>query len=226
MTARLAPLEAYRLWAETWESDPSAIVALESRWTAPWLADLRGKRVCDIACGAGRWMMHAQAQEASVFGTDFCREMLLQASRKPGVAGHLILADSSCLPFADACSDVALCALSLGHIPAIESAMAELARIVRSGGRLIVTDFHPDACRHGWKRTFRSGGQSFEIETYPYTKECLIDCAQNGGLVLEDLLEPCFDEPEREIFCRAGRPDLFEQVRGIPAVLIARWRRP
>ena len=37
---RLEPLPAYRLWAETWESDPSAIVALESRWAAPWLVDL------------------------------------------------------------------------------------------------------------------------------------------------------------------------------------------
>jgi hypothetical protein len=40
------------------------------------------------------------------------------------------------------------------------------------------------------------------------------------------MLEPCFDEPERPYFERAGRPDLFEQARGLPAVLIARWTRP
>ena len=161
-----------------------------------------------------------------MFGTDFCREMLLQARKKPSLAGKLVLAHSAALPFASECADAALCALSLGHIPEAAKAIAELARILRKGGRLIVTDFHPDALLHGWKRTFRSGGQSFEIETYPYTKESLIDHARRSGLVLEDLLEPCFDEPEREIFLRAGKPELFEQTRGIPAVLIARWRRP
>src|SRR5712692_10599990 len=108
---RLTPLEGYQLWSETWESDPSAIVALESRWTAPWLADLRGKTVLDISCGTGRWLAHAQAQGATVFGTDLCREMLQQASKKPGVAGKLAQADSTHLPLATATADVVICAL-------------------------------------------------------------------------------------------------------------------
>ena len=108
----------------------------------------------------------------------------------------------------------------------METPLAELARIVRPGGRLIVTDFHPDAHRHGWKRTFRNNGRLYEIQQYPYTKERLIECARQSGLVLRELLEPCFEEPERPIFQRAGKPELFEQVRGIPAVLLAQWTRP
>jgi len=223
---RLSPLRGYQLWAETWESDPSAIVALESRWAAPWLAGLRGKIVVDASCGVGRWLTHAQSQGAVVFGADLCREMLLQASRKPGLAPRLAQADTRQLPFRDRCADVALCALSLGHMEPMESALSEIARIVRQGGALIVTDFHPDAPSHGWKRTFRSNGQLFEIDQYAYTKERLIDCAKASGLILQDLLEPAFDEPERGIFNRAGKPDLYEQVRGIPAVLLARWTRP
>ena len=60
MPVSLAPLEAYRLWAQTWETDPSAIVALESRWLTPWLPDLHGKVFVDLSCGAGRWLIHAQ----------------------------------------------------------------------------------------------------------------------------------------------------------------------
>jgi len=107
----------------------------------------------------------------------------------------------------------------------MESALSEIARTVRQGGALIVTDVHPDAPSHGWKRTFRSNGWLFEIDQYPYTKERLIECARASGLILQDLLEPAFDEPERGIFNRAGKPDLYEQVRGIPAVLLARWTR-
>jgi malonyl-CoA O-methyltransferase len=226
MPIQIAPLPAYSLWAKTWESDPSAIVALESRWIAPWLSNLNGQVVVDLSCGSGRWLTHAQRQGATVFGTDLCPEMLLQAWQKPGLAGRLALADTRRLPLASGCADLTLCALSLGHLSPMESALAEMARIVRPGGSLIVTDFYPAALVRGWKRTFRNNGQLYEIETYPYTKERLIDCARENGLALQELLEPGFDEPERPIFVRAGKPELFEQVRGIPAVLLARWKRP
>jgi len=226
MPVRLSPLESYRLWSQTWESDPSAIVALESRWLTPWLAGLKGKVFLDLSCGVGRWLIHAQAQGATVFGTDLCAEMLIEARKKTTLAGRLSLADTRSLPIADARADVALCALSLGHMTPLEPAVIELARIVRPGGHLIVTDFHPGALRHGWKRTFHSNGESYEVETYPYTTDHLIECAGRSGLVLQELLEPCFGEPERDMFRAAGKPDLFEQARDIPAVLLARWKRP
>jgi malonyl-CoA O-methyltransferase len=152
--------------------------------------------------------------------------MLLQARKKTQLAGRLAVADTRSLPVADACADVALCALSLGHIAPLESAVTELARVVRPGGVLIVTDFHPGALGLGWKRTFLSQGELYEVETHAYTTDRLLNCAAQNGLVLQELLEPCFDEPERDIFRAAGKPDLFEQVRHIPAVLLARWKRP
>jgi ubiquinone/menaquinone biosynthesis C-methylase UbiE len=223
---RLSPLESYRRWSQTWESDRSAIVALESRWLSPWLTGLDGQVFLDLSCGVGRWLIHAQAQGAIVFGTDLCQEMLIEARKKTVLAERLAQADTRSLPFRDRCADIALCALSLGHITPLESAVTELTRIVRPGGDLIVTDFHPAALEHGWKRTFRSNGELYEVETHPYTTDQLLHCAEQNGLVLQELLEPCFDEPERDIFRAAGKPDLFEQVRGIPAVLLARWKRP
>src|SRR5215469_3001275 len=225
MPVRLPPLASYRLWSQTWERDPSAIISLESRWLYPWLDGLQGKLFLDLSCGAGRWLAHAQAQGATVFGADLCWEMLLEARKKSRLAGRLTLADTRRLPFPDACADVTLCALSLGHMTPIEPAVRELARLVRPGGSLIVSDFHPGALQHGWKRTFHNHGELYEVETHPYTTDQLLECAASGGLALQQLQEPCFDEPEREIFRAAGKPDLFEQVRNIPAVLLARWKR-
>jgi ubiquinone/menaquinone biosynthesis C-methylase UbiE len=226
MPVRLSPLESYRRWSQTWESDRSAIVALETRWLSPWLNGLNGRVFLDLSCGVGRWLIHAQAQGAIVFGSDLCPEMLIEARKKTVLSDRLALADSRSLPFRDGYADIALCALSLGHMTPVESAVTELARIVRPGGGLIVTDFHPGALGHGWKRTFRSDGELYEVETHPYTTDQLLQCAEQNGLVLQELLEPCFDEPEREIFLAAGKPELFEQVREIPAVLLARWKRP
>jgi len=97
---------------------------------------------------------------------------------------------------------------------------------VRPGGSLIVTDFHPDAYSRGWQRTFHSDGQLYEIEIHPYSVESLFGCADQNGLVLQNAMEPAFGEPERAIFERAGKPDLFDQVREIPAILLARWTKP
>jgi malonyl-CoA O-methyltransferase len=221
----LAPLDAYRLWAAGWDSDPSAIVALESRHLAPWLADLRGRRVLDISCGTGRWLEYAERQGAEIVGLDFCVEMLARAAGKSGLTSRLAVADAARLPVPDACADVLLCTLSLGHVRDAGAVMAEMARAARPGGVVIVTDFHPEAFRRGWKRTFRSGGQTYEIENFYHSLESLLDAASRSGLALEEATEPCFEDPERHMFVSAGKPALFDEVRGIPAVLLVRWRK-
>ncbi len=217
--------EAYRRWAPTWDADATALVALESRYLASMLADLHGARFLDVACGTGRWLLHARAQGATVAGVDFCREMLLEARTKPQIRGKLALADARLLPVPDGWADTVLMALALGHIEPLDAVIRELARAARIGGSVLVSDFHPDAAQRGWKRTFRRGGEVYEIENHPYTAEQLARAARSAGLELEELQEPCFGEPEREIFVRAGKHHLFDEARGIPAALIARWKR-
>jgi ubiquinone/menaquinone biosynthesis C-methylase UbiE len=221
----LAPLDAYRLWAEGWDNDPSAIVALESRYLTPWLADLSGRRVLDISCGTGRWLEYASRQGADIVGLDFCHEMLARAAGKAGLASKLAVADAARLPVPHACADLVLCTLSLGHVRDAAAVIAEMGRAARVGGTVIVTDFHPEAFRRGWKRTFKSAGQTYEVENFYHSLESLVDRASCCGLALEEAIEPCFGEPERHIFVEAGKPSLFDEVRGIPAVLLVRWRK-
>ena len=221
----LAPLDAYRLWAAAWDTDPSAIVALESRYLSPWLGDLRGRRVLDISCGTGRWLEYAARQGAEIAGLDLCAEMLARAARKAGLASRLAVADAAHLPVRDACAEVVLCTLSLGHVRDAASVVAQMARAARRGGTVIVTDFHPEAFRRGWKRTFRSEGRTFEVENHYHALQPLLDAARGCGLLLEETVEPGFGEPERAIFVNAGKPALFDEVQGIPAVLLARWRK-
>jgi malonyl-CoA O-methyltransferase len=222
---RLSPMEAYRLWASSWDRSDSPIVELERRYLSPWLRDLHGETFVDVGCGTGRWMLHAVQEGARAIGVDLSLEMLQQAAVKPGLRGRLAAADMAALPFGEGFADVVLCALSLGHCRDAASVVAGVLRMARTGGRVIISDFHPDAIRNGWKRTFECGGETLEVESYPYLIEDLMIQAHNSGYSLEQLLELNFGPEEEQIFLDAGRGDLLARVQNQPAVLLVCLRR-
>jgi malonyl-CoA O-methyltransferase len=215
-------VEGYRLWAETWDATPSPIVALEHRtllpWLEPWMDALTPRRTIDVGCGTGRW-----TARLSAIGIDASPAMLAVAARKGGLRGRLAVGDATALPVAGGVADLVLCALTFGHIRDQAGAMREFARVLQPGGTLILTDFHPGAAARGWRRTFRSGGQVYELENHPYTVPQLCEMAR--GLTLTHADEACIGEPECELFYRAGRLDLYEAACATPAVLLTRWVR-
>ena len=210
--------EGYELWAETWDDAGSPIVALEERFLAPWLQGLRPRCALDIGCGTGRWTMRLGA-----LGIDASFSMLAVASRKPGVRGRVAAGDAASLPLAGAVADLVLCTLTLGHVAAGAGALRELARVLAPGGTLILTDFHPAAAAHGWRRTFKHEDRVYELENYPYSVPELQQAATDLGL--EETVDAAFDLPERDLFVRAGRVELFEAACAVPAVLLTRWTR-
>jgi malonyl-CoA O-methyltransferase len=216
---QVSAAEGYALWAGTWDDTPSPVTALEHRALVPWIKGLDPRRAIDVGCGTGRWT----ARWTSAIGIDASHAMLAVAARKPGLAGRLAIADAAALPVASAAADLVLCALTFGHIRNQAGALGEFARILEPGGVLILTDFHPAAAAQGWRRTFRRGGQVYELENHPYRLEQLREIA--SGLALQDTAEATIGEPERPLFDRSGRPELFAAACATPAVLLTRWVR-
>jgi SAM-dependent methyltransferase len=212
--------EAYRYWAESFD-EGTPILALEERALLPLLPKIAGRRFVDIGCGTGRWLRWAIDNGAHAIGADLSMEMLRTAGRKPALVNNLIQADAMNTPFRDASADVVLSALVIGHLRPIAAALAELARIAAPGAQVIVTDFHPDALRRGWKRTFKHGSDTIEMESDSY------DVAElaHPDLALEHFLEVPFGEAERHFFEAAGKAAWFDEMRDQPAILIATFRR-
>lgn len=211
-------IAGYQLWAETWDATPSPIVALEYRALLPWMESIAPRRAIDVGCGTGRW-----TARLSALGIDASPAMLAVAARKEGLRGRLAVADAAALPVNSGSADLVLCALTFGHISDQAAAMHEFTRVLQPGGTLILSDFHPAAAARGWRRTFRRDGQVYELENHPHTVPQL--CEMAPGLTLACVAEECIGEPERELFHRAGRPDLFEAACAAPAVLLTRWVR-
>ena len=219
------PLEGYRLWAETYDEDPNPLLALEHRVLLGELGSLAGKRVLDVACGTGRWMATAQRRGATPLGIDLSKAMLSQAERKDQLAGRLALADACCLPMADEAVDIVICSFALRSMASVRVAIAELSRVAKHGGRVIVSDLHPDTAQLPWRSTFRNGTRVYEVAQHRYDVDEYLQAGREAGLQLLRRLAPRFGEPEREIFQRAGRKGQFESARRVPAVAILIWER-
>jgi SAM-dependent methyltransferase len=219
----VSPFEGHRIWAATYDESPNPMLALELRTLLPRLGDLRGRKFVDAACGTGRWLAEACSRGASAAGVDLSLEMLARTKRKTGRQVAIACADLLHPPLPYGWADIVVCAFSLAYVPALGEAVRSLARLLKLGGRLYISDIHPEGRRRGWTRSFRSGPEVYKIDHYFYTLEDLAKAGADASLTLTSLLEPCFGEPEKDIFRRAGRDHLFEEAAGVPALFVAEW---
>jgi SAM-dependent methyltransferase len=208
----LDPSDAYRLLAQDYDSHPNPLLPLEQRTMTLLFPPLRGARVVDAAAGTGRWASYCQTQGAQTIAADFCREMLASAPRPA------VLADANRLPLPDGFADVTICAFALGYAP---GCLPELARVTRQGGTVLVSDVHPEAIRRGWTRTFRHRAGAISVAHHSYALDDLVA----AGLRLDFLIERRFGAPERAVFEKAGKLEVFEEAARHPAIFVARWIR-
>jgi malonyl-CoA O-methyltransferase len=130
----------------------------------------------------------------------------------------------ACLPFRNATVDVVVSGLALGHARELERCMREIARVLRPGGTLLYSDFHPEALRRGLRRAFRAvdgARHELPVDGHPVARH------------LEGLRAAGFDEVDsREL--RAGMgfdvdfpgaAAFYETWHGTPLVLTVRARR-
>jgi demethylmenaquinone methyltransferase/2-methoxy-6-polyprenyl-1,4-benzoquinol methylase len=102
-------------------------------------------RVLDVACGTGDLsLMLFESGKARIVGLDFCRPMLEIASSKALKRGSdvsFIEGDALSLPFLDRSFEAATIAFGLRNLTSVEAGIAELWRVLRPGGKVIVLEF-------------------------------------------------------------------------------------
>jgi ubiquinone/menaquinone biosynthesis methyltransferase len=107
---------------------------------SPWVLDL-GAGTLDGAIE----ILH-QRPDANVVAADFTRAMLVAGRRKPGAAAvTLHAADSRRLPYRDGAFGAAFSGFCVRNLRDLALGLAELRRVVRSGGRLVILEFFQPA---------------------------------------------------------------------------------
>jgi ubiquinone/menaquinone biosynthesis C-methylase UbiE len=226
---RLAPEDAYRLWSETYDSEAdNVLLALERHVFLGCLSDasVAGKVVVDIGCGTGRhWDSLLSRQPCQLHGVDTSAEMLARLRmRYPDARLHR-RTGTRIGEFGDGCVDLVVSTLMLGYARDLRDELREWTRLLRLGGEIIVTEFHPEALRQGMMRTFVHRGKTYEIEHERFTVEELRSLFQSLHLEIVCFLERTLDESVRASFERQNHTDAYFKGFGIPLVLGFRLRR-
>jgi len=156
-----------------------------------------GDVLLDVGTGTGRALpalAAAAGPTGRVLGLDVTPDMLAEAREAGrGAAAALVLADARRLPIPDARVDGVFAAGLVQHLPEPAAGLAELARVVRPGGRLTI--FHPSgraalAARHG--RALRTDE--------PLAEGVLTPMLSAAGWQLT-----CYDDPPERFFVTAAR---------------------
>ncbi|HSN91651.1 MAG TPA: class I SAM-dependent methyltransferase [Anaeromyxobacteraceae bacterium] len=138
--------------------------AIEAEAVARSLALGPGDRVLDLACGHGRHARILSGRVASLVGLDRSGAYLRLAARARAPGAAFARGDVRALPFRDGAFDAAwswYASLFMFDDPTNERCLAEAARVIRPGGRLLVHHANPatlaERPRDSARRTLRDG---------------------------------------------------------------------
>lgn len=212
--------EAYRLWAPSYEAE-TAVSALDDLAVAD-LAPAPAGHLLDAGCGTGR-RLPPPPSGGLVVGVDLVYEMLAAGGRQHDRRHRLAATDIRNMPFAADTFDIIWCRLVLGHLPDLRPAYQEFFRVSKPGGRLVVTDFHPEALSAGHARTFRDErGLLHAVETHPHTTEQHERAAREAGFRVERTRDWRVGPEVRPFYQEASALERYQQQRGMPLLLALR----
>lgn len=216
-------LDGYAAWSATYDAPGNPLIQLEEAVLLALLDKLPAGRALDAACGTGRVSALLAARGHNVLGVDTSPEMLARARKKvPGATfldGRL-----EALPVDDGSFDLAVCCLALDHCADLGPPIAELARAVRPGGSVILTDIHPAMVHLGGQAAYvdADGARAF-VRAHPHLHSDYLSAFRAAGLDVDELIEP---PPNRAWFemqkgAWSNAPEAFVRAfDGIPAAIV------
>jgi ubiquinone/menaquinone biosynthesis C-methylase UbiE len=129
-----------------------------------------GEQVLDVGCGTGTLAMEVQSRVGAtgrVAGVDPGAQQIARARAKAARRNLPIefqIGVIEQLAFPDQTFDVVFSSLMMHHLPAPlkRQGVAEIARVLKPGGRLIIADFKRKQERQGQAARFHAGGSSMQ----------------------------------------------------------------
>lgn len=177
--------EGYDLWAPLYDHDGNILVALEEPAVAGILGEVAGLEVLDLGCGTGRHALRLAAAGARVTALDFSEGMLDEARRKAGAEGVAFRVHDLArpLPFPASAFDRVVSGLVLEHLEDPGRFFSEARRVLRPGGRAVVSAMHPSMFLRGKMAHFSDPATGMEVRpgSLPHGVGDLVMAALDAG---------------------------------------------
>jgi ubiquinone/menaquinone biosynthesis C-methylase UbiE len=211
--------EGYASWAPIYDVMNNALIDAEQPIVERAVADLTPGRALDAACGTGRHAQHLVARGHDTVGLDRSTAML-EVARKKVPDADLRTGELTALPFDEAAFDLAVCSLALTHLRDPAPAIAELARVVRAGGRVVLSDAHPTFVLILGQAVFPTPKGFAYVRNHVHLHSTYLAAFERAGLAVRECVEATM-EPNFEGGLFAAAADAAEALwDGIPVALV------
>ena len=176
-----------------------------------------GERVLDVASGSGDLARAFAARGAEVCLTDINSAMLERGRDRmldDGRLARAVQCDAERLPFSDATFDCVSVGFGLRNMTRMDAALAEMARVLKAGGRLLVLEFS-----QVWK-PLQAPYDFYSLRLLPWLGERVAGDAAAYRYLAESIRRHPDQEALRAMLERAGlaRVEYFNLAAGVVAV--------
>jgi ubiquinone/menaquinone biosynthesis C-methylase UbiE len=214
-----AVVNDYDTFAEAYSAGNEASL-INGYYTRPAIVDLAGdvagRRILDVGCGSGPISAVLRDRGATVVGFDSSTKMVELARNRLGPDADLRIASlGQPLPYPDGAFDDVIAALVLHYLQDWTAALAELRRILKPGGRLIVAVDHPFAvaiqqreaghkrdyfATYNWSEEWTHGGHTAQMSFWTRPLHAMTDAFTAAGFRIAVVSEPPPAPGARELF--------------------------
>jgi ubiquinone/menaquinone biosynthesis C-methylase UbiE len=183
-----------RVWQKAAPTYDRKIAGVERGLAAggrEWVGSRATGRVLEVAIGTGRSIPFYGA-DVELTGVDLTPEMLEIARQRAaglGLTPELVVGDAEHLPFGDAEFDTVVCELGLCSIPRPAVAIAEMKRVLKPGGTLLLLDHIGSSWPPVWvlqwlveRVTILTSGEYFTRRQLPLVRAAGFEIAETERL--------------------------------------------
>ena len=166
--------------------------------------DLDGRRTLDVGCGTGTFAAALAERGGKVWGVDASTEMLAQARAK-GSRARFKEGNAEALPFKDGWFERVVMRLSLQHVDR-PRALAEAARVLVPGGRIVIASFDPKHFSSHWLSGLFPSLVEIDEARFPDADTLEVE------LRAAEFVKPTFERLPQP--GRVSRSEALERIRG------------